>query len=98
MQSVSYYRVQALCSLMQALFVICLLSVLYLKPFPLLLVILRILADKELMKCVLLFCCACLALYFLLVFLSSKKSEETAQAYDDLTQDVVKLMFGQGRE
>lgn len=29
---------------------------------------------------------------------SGKKSEETAQAYDDLTQDVVKLMFGQGRE
>lgn len=28
---------------------------------------------------------------------SGKKSEETAQAYDDLTQDVVKLMFGQGR-
>ena len=27
---------------------------------------------------------------------SGKKSEETAQAYDDLTQDVVKLMFGQG--
>ena len=31
------------------------------------------------------------------ILLSSKKSEETAQAYDDLTQDVVKLMFGQGR-
>lgn len=30
------------------------------------------------------------------ILLSSKKSEETAQAYDDLTQDVVKLMFGQG--
>lgn len=29
---------------------------------------------------------------------SGKKSEETAQAYDDLTQDVVKLMFGQGRD
>lgn len=32
------------------------------------------------------------------ILLSSKKSEETAQAYDDLTQDVVKLMFGQGKE
>ncbi len=31
------------------------------------------------------------------IILSGKKSEETAQAYDDLTQDVVKLMFGQGR-
>lgn len=32
------------------------------------------------------------------ILLSSKKSEETAQAYDDMTQDVVKLMFGQGKE
>ncbi len=32
------------------------------------------------------------------IILSGKKSEETAQAYDDLTQDVVKLMFGQGKE
>lgn len=32
------------------------------------------------------------------ILLSGKKSEETAQAYDDLTQDVVKLMFGQGKE
>lgn len=32
------------------------------------------------------------------ILLSSKKSEETAHAYDDLTQDVVKLMFGQGKE
>lgn len=29
---------------------------------------------------------------------SGKKSEETAQAYDDLTKDVVKLMFGNGKE
>lgn len=32
------------------------------------------------------------------IILSGKKSEEIAQAYDDLTQDVVKLMFGQGKE
>lgn len=32
------------------------------------------------------------------ILLSGKKSEETAQAYDELTQDVVKLMFGQGKD
>lgn len=32
------------------------------------------------------------------ILMSCRSNEQTAQAYDDLTQDVVKLMFGQGRE
>lgn len=30
------------------------------------------------------------------ILMSCRSNEQTAQAYDDLTRDVIKLMFGQG--
>lgn len=31
------------------------------------------------------------------IIMSCRSNEQTAQAYDDLTRDVIKLMFGQGK-